>query len=1122
MAYPLHRSSTSDPANAPGAAFGIAGVPASPQLPQIEREVLAYWDTDGTFRASVEKNPAGENGSNEFVFYDGPPFANGLPHYGHLLTGYVKDVVPRYQTMRGRRVERRFGWDTHGLPAELEAMSQLGIKTKDEILELGIEAFNDACRRSVLRYTSDWREYVTRQARWVDFDDDYKTLNPTYMESVMWAFKRLHDSGLVYEDFRVLPYCWNDQTPLSNHELRMDDDVYQVRQDPAVTVGLEITSVPDAAAAAGLQAGDRLLVWTTTPWTLPSNLLVMVGPDIDYVVVESSFTGTPVRYVIAEARVEAYARELTDDGADAPRVVARLTGRDMLDAAYTPPFSYYLGRERAHRVVEADFVTTTDGTGLVHSAGAFGEDDKIVCDREGVASVMPVRADGTFTHPVDEYAGLQVFDANLPIIDHLKARTRGEELAGSTTPGTVLLRRESYAHSYPHCWRCRQPLMYMGVSSWFVEVTKIKERMLELGEQISWTPEHIKHGQFGKWLENARDWSITRNRFWGSPVPVWKSDDPAYPRVDVYGSFEEIERDFGRLPRNAAGEPDLHRPFVDDLTRPNPDDPTGRSTMRRVEDVLDVWFDSGSMPYAQVHYPFENAEWFEHHYPGDFIVEYIGQTRGWFYTLHVLATALFDRPAFRTSVSHGIVLGSDGRKMSKSLRNYPDVNEVFDRDGSDAMRWFLMASPILRGGNLVVTEEGIRDAVRQVLLPLWSTYYFFTLYANSAGDGAGYVAKPVVAERVAGLPALDRYLLARTHDLVARVTGQLDAYDVAGACETVREHLDVLTNWYVRTQRDRFWAEDPDAFDTLYTALEVLCRVMAPLAPLLTEEVWRGLTGERSVHLADWPASAAAVEPALVPDDALVAAMDEVRAVVSTTLALRKANKLRVRQPLARLTVAVPDPAALADYTGLLASELNVKDVQVVLADAAAAERFGITERLAVNARAAGPRLGRGVQAVIKAAKAGAWHKGPHGEVVVVTDDGEVPLLGTEYELTTVVAQGADGSDGAGGEVAASVLPGGGFAVLDLALDDALRAEGYARDVIRDVQDARKAAGLEVSDRIDLELDVPAEHVADVEAHRDLVMRETLAAGLTVTGVEGTERAVRVARTAAPTTEEDA
>ncbi|MCA5893273.1 isoleucine--tRNA ligase [Isoptericola sp. NEAU-Y5] len=1101
MAYPQHRSS--DPSQ-PGAAFGIAGVPASPELPAIEREILDFWSADDTFRASVAKNPAGTDGSNEFVFYDGPPFANGLPHYGHLLTGYVKDVVPRYQTMRGRRVERRFGWDTHGLPAELEAMSQLGIKTKDEILELGIESFNAACRASVLKYTGEWRDYVSRQARWVDFENDYKTLNVTYMESVLWGFKKLYDTGLVYEDFRVLPYCWNDQTPLSNHELRMDDDVYQTRQDPAVTVGFDVLSVP--APDGAVRPGDKLLVWTTTPWTLPSNLLVMVGEDIDYVVVESSFTGTPQRYVLAEARVDAFARELTDDGEDAPRVVGRLTGRDLLGTVYTPPFTYYEGRERAHRVVEADFVTTTDGTGLVHSAGAFGEDDKVVCDREGVASVMPVGADGKFTHPVDEYAGLQVFDANLPIIDHLRARTRGEADAGSVTVGTVLLRRESYAHSYPHCWRCRQPLMYMGVSSWFVEVTKIKERMLELNQEISWTPEHIKDGQFGKWLAGARDWSITRNRFWGSPVPVWKSDDPAHPRIDVYGSLEEIERDFGRLPVNADGEPDLHRPFVDDLTRPNPDDPTGRSTMRRVEDVMDVWVDSGSMPFAQVHYPFENTEWFEHHYPGDFIVEYIGQTRGWFYTLHVLATALFDRPAFRSAVSHGIVLGSDGRKMSKSLRNYPDVREVFDRDGSDAMRWFLMASPILRGGNLVVTEDGIRDAVRQVLLPLWSTYYFFTLYANSAADGHGYTARAVTADRVAGMPALDRYLLARTHDLVATVTSQLDAYDIAGACESVREHLDVLTNWYVRTQRDRFWDEDADAFDTLYTALEALTRVMAPLAPLLTEEVWRGLTGGRSVHLADWPAADGVVDASLVRDDELVAAMDEVRAVVSSALALRKANQLRVRQPLARLTVAAGDPAALADYVGLLTGELNVKAVDLVAADADASARFGITERLAVNARAAGPRLGRGVQAVIRAAKSGDWRRDDDGAVVVATADGDVPLLEAEYELTTVVG------DEAGENVAASVLPGGGFVVLDLALDDALRAEGYARDVVRDVQDARKAAGLEVGDRIVLELGVPAEHLAAVEAHRELVASETLAVRVDVSAADGAERVVRVTK----------
>ena len=536
---------------------GDESVPSSPSFPQIEEAVLAYWADDDTFRASVAQRDAGEDGANEFVFYDGPPFANGLPHYGHLLTGYVKDLVPRFQTMRGRRVERRFGWDTHGLPAELEAMRQLGMKTTEEILELGIEKFNAECRKSVFEYTSEWRDYVTRQARWVDFDNDYKTLDLPYMESVMWAFKQLHDKGLAYEGFRVLPYCWNDETPLSNHELRMDEDVYQQRVDPAVTVGLRLTSGPAEGALA--------LIWTTTPWTLAANLAVMVGRDIDYVVVESDFTGTTERYLLAEARLAAYAKEL----GESPEVLQRFRGVDLLESTYTPPMSYYLGHERAFRVVEADIVTTEDGTGLVHTAGAFGEEDKVVTDREGIEPVVPVAKDGTFTPPVDDYAGLHVFEANLAIIDHLRAMTRGAGDTGSITEGTVLLRRESYEHSYPHCWRCREPLIYMAVSSWFVSTTKIRDRMLDLNQQIRWVPDHVKDGQFGRWLENTRDWSISRNRFWGSPIPVWRSDDPAYPRVDVYGSLDELERDFGVRPD------DLHRPFIDQLTRPNPDDPTG-------------------------------------------------------------------------------------------------------------------------------------------------------------------------------------------------------------------------------------------------------------------------------------------------------------------------------------------------------------------------------------------------------------------------------------------------------------------------------------------------------------------------------------------------------------------
>lgn len=1055
-----------------------SAVPAQPSFPAIEERVLAYWEADDTFRASVEQREAGADGSNEFVFYDGPPFANGLPHYGHLLTGYVKDLIPRYQTMRGKRVERRFGWDTHGLPAELEAMRLNGIKTTDEIVELGIEKFNDACRQSVLKYTGEWRDYVTRQARWVDFDHDYRTMNPDFMESVIWAFKQLHDKGLVYEGFRVLPYCWQDETPLSNHELRMDDEVYQNRQDPAVTVGYDVTTDGDFK-------GVKVLVWTTTPWTLPSNLAVMVGEDIDYVVVSSDGpTGSPERYLIAEARLASYARELGED----PEVTWRGTGADLVGLEYAPPFSYYAGHERAFRLVPAEFVTTTDGTGLVHTAGAFGEDDKVVTDREGIEAVMPVGKDGRFTHPVTDYEGLQVFDANLPIIDHLKAATKGEA-AGSVTPGTVLVRRETYDHAYPHCWRCRQPLIYKGVSSWFVEVTKVKERLLELNQEIRWVPDHIKEGQFGKWLENARDWSITRNRFWGSPVPVWKSDDPAHPRIDVYGSFEEIERDFGTLPRDRDGNPDLHRPYVDELTRPNPDDPTGRSTMRRVTDVLDVWFDSGSMSFAQVHYPFENKDWFDHHFPGDFIVEYIGQTRGWFYTMHVLAGAIFDRPAFSTCLSHGIVLGNDGQKMSKSLRNYPDVREVFDRDGADAMRWFLMSSPILRGGNLVVTEQGIRDSVRQVMIPLWNTWYFLSLYANAADYEA--------VTRTDSQHPMDRYLLAKTRDFVADMTARLDDYEVAAACDTTRGFLDVLTNWYVRRSRERFWGTggevDRDAFDTLATVLEIVCRATAPLMPLTTEEVWRGLTGGRSVHLADYPR----VEE-LPADAALVTAMDEVRAVCSAGSALRKSAGLRNRLPLASLTVVVPDSAALSGFEGLVADELNLKGVRLLDLDTPEAASYGVEQRLTVNARAAGPRLGRDVQQAIKGSKSGDWSVAEDGTVTA----GGLALVEGEYSLETVAGSADDAS-------ATGVLPRGGFVVLDTEVTPELEAEGLARDLVRAVQQARKDAGLEVSDRIALTISGDAATVAAARTHEALIAQETLATSVEV--VEG-ESGVRVER----------
>lgn len=1064
-------------------------VPPSPRFPAIEAEVLQFWGDDDTFRVSI----AQREGSPEWVFYDGPPFANGLPHYGHLLTGYAKDVFPRFQTMAGKKVDRVFGWDTHGLPAELEAMKQLGITEKAQIEAMGIDTFNAKARESVLAYSSEWEEYVTRQARWVDFERGYKTLDTTYMESVLWAFKTLYDKGLAYEGYRVLPYCWRDETPLSTHELRMDDDVYKMRQDPSVTATFPLVGVK--AESLGL-TGVRALAWTTTPWTLPTNFALAVGPDITYVVVPGGPLGAadvhhapdgqsdPLaeaeshRYLMAQDLLPGYAKDLGyESAADAVAAVQEThRGSDLADVHYDRLFDYYAdaetwGTQSAWRIFVDDYVSTSDGTGIVHLAPAYGEDDQRIGEAAGIPTVLSLDDSGRFVSAVTDVAGERWMDANTPLIRLLRQ-------------GGRLLREASYEHSYPHCWRCRNPLIYKAVSSWFVRVTEFRDRLVELNEDITWVPENVKHGQFGKWVQGARDWSISRNRYWGSPIPIWKSDNPDYPRTDAYGSLEDMQRDFGRLPLNADGEVDLHRPYIDELTRPNPDDPTGQSTMRRIDDVLDVWFDSGSMPFAQVHYPFENRDWFDTHAPADFIVEYIGQTRGWFYVMHVLSGALFDRPAFKAVSAHGIVLGNDGQKMSKSLRNYPDVSEVLDRDGSDAMRWFLMSSPVLRGGNLVVTEEGIRQGVREFMLPLWSSWYFFSTYANASD---GYDAQ----WRTDSTDPLDRYILALTGELVSGVRADLEGLDSTSASAKLREFVEVLTNWFIRRSRDRFWVgvtpgdeSSTQAFDTLYTVLETLCRVAAPLIPLVSERVWQGLTGGRSVHLTDWP------DASLFPiHDELRPAMDAVRELSSVANALRKKQGLRVRLPLSLLTVVTRDAASLARFDDILRDELNVKAVALVEFGEETAAEYGITHRLTVNARAAGPRLGKQVQQVIKAARAGEWSES--GGVVTA---GGIALEPAEYELALETTGRPDGE-------ALALLPsadGGGFVLLDTTMTPELLAEGLARDVIRAVQDTRKAAGFDVSDRIHLTLAFQSENDAAAVRHADLldrIARETLVVG---------------------------
>ncbi len=1010
-------------------------------FPKIEEEVLEYWEKNKIFEKSVSFRPTGENGSNEYVFYDGPPFANGLPHYGHLLTGYVKDIIPRYHTMRGKKVERRFGWDCHGLPAELDAEKFLGFSGRDKIINYGIDKFNTTCRERVLMYTNEWKSTVSRQARWVDFDHDYKTMDLPYMESIIWAFKTLYDKGLMYEGVKVMPYSWAAETPVSNFETRLDN-AYREKEDTAVTVMFTLTP------KTGDEKPLNILVWTTTPWTLPSNLALAVGEDIDYDIYEENGT----RYIIGSAVVGKYQKELAN-----ALKIGSIKGRELVGRTYTPIFDYFKDMAGAFRVIAGDFVSTEEGTGTVHIAPGFGEDDLNAATAAGVPVVCPVDSKGRFTKPIEPFVGMQVFETNKPIIKLLKEKG-------------ILVKQEQYKHNYPHCWRTDTPLIYKAINGWFLKVTAIKDRMVELNQNINWIPAHIKDGAFGKWLENARDWSISRHRFWGSPIPVWKSDDPKYPRIDVYGSLDELERDFGVRPDN------LHRPYIDELTRPNPDDPTGKSTMRRVEDVFDCWFESGSMSFAQVHYPFENKDWFENHFPADFIVEYIAQTRGWFYTMMVMATALFDRHPFKTCLCHGVVLDENNQKLSKRLRNYPSPEEVFSTLGSDALRWFLISSTILKGGNLSIDREGkeIAKASRKALIPLWNAYNFFCLYANAEG---------IKAQEISSSPdVLDSYILSKTKRLVEKLTALMDESSIPEACAEIAEFLDVLNNWYIRRSRARFWNGHSDdainAFNTLYTVLLTLTKVSAPLLPLTTENIYRGLTGEESVHLSNW----ADVSDIKV-DEALLSNMDMVRAICSTAKAVREEYKLRNRLPLASMTIAGSGTSGLTDYIALISDEVNVKEVSLSLEISEFADNF-----LYVKTPLVGKRLGKYMKDILEASKSGAWQKNTDGTLSIAGQT----LLAEEFELRLVLKEGKAGM----------ALPDNtAIIIMDTTLYPELEREGIARDFVRMVQNLRKESGLDVSDRIDLEYTSEDKMVLQaLQEYRDYITEQVLALSFVLKG----------------------
>ncbi|SEB90713.1 Isoleucyl-tRNA synthetase [Rhizobiales bacterium GAS191] len=1008
----------------------------NPSFPAIEKEILERWKRDRVFEASLANRPRLKDGkSNEFVFYDGPPFANGLPHYGHLVTGFVKDLVPRYQTMRGHHVERRFGWDCHGLPAELEVEKETGVSGRHAILDWGIANFNAACRTSVQRYTKEWEWYVTREARWVSFENDYKTMDLSYMESVMWAFKTLWDKGLVYEGYRVVPYSWAVQTPLSNFETRLDNS-YRERDDPALTVAFTLK------LGKGETTPLQLLAWTTTPWTLPSNLALAVNPALDYAVVEKDGE----RLVLAVDALKRYERELKSF-----EQAGTLKGAELVGRSYEPLFPYFKDTPNAFVVLAAEFANAEDGTGIVHMAPGFGEEDLELCKAHGIPTVVPVDVAGRFTSEVPDYEGLNVIhEANPKIIKDLKAKG-------------VVLRHEQYRHTYPHCWRTDEPLIYKAVNSWYLKVTAFRDRMVELNRGIDWVPSHVRDGLFGNWLANARDWNISRDRFWGAPIPVWTSDDPNYPRVDVYGSLDELERDFGIRPM------DLHRPMIDELTRPNPDDPTGKSTMRRVPEVLDCWFESGSMPFAQLHYPFENKQRFDENFPGDFIVEYVAQTRGWFYTLMVLSTALFDRAPFKNCICHGVVLGDDHQKMSKRLKNYPDPTEVFDTYGADALRWYMLSSPVMSGGDLAVSRAEIGKGMRQAILPIWNAYYFFTLYANIDGVKA--------KARTDQSGVLDRYILAKTREMIAAVEDRLDHYDIPGAYNAVPPFIEALNNWYIRRSRQRFWAEGTgadkqDAFDTLYTALTLSCRALAPLLPFVAERIFTALTGEPSVHLADWP------DVAKLPQETrLVHQMDLAREVSSATLMLREARRLRVRLPLRKLTVAHPEASILEPFRDIIADEVNVKEVVLSEDPATHGKR-----ELKVNPKI-GAKIGAKIKDVLPAAKLGNWSELPDGRVEIAG----VVLDKADFEMRLITGEGV---------AAETIARGQGLVVLDTLIDPSLQDEGWARDFVRLVQNARKDAGLSVTDRIALTAKLSGPLADAVKQHAAYVSGETLSIGL--------------------------
>ncbi len=1002
-------------------------------FPKLEAEVLEYWKERHIFQKSIEQRPK----ENEFVFYDGPPFATGLPHYGHLLAGTIKDVIPRYKTMRGHRVERRFGWDCHGLPVEYEVEQALKLQGRPEIEEFGIARYNEECRSIVLRYTGEWRTTVERMARWVDFDNDYKTMDRSFMESVWWVFKQLWDKNLIYEGLKVVPYSWRVSTPLSNFEANLN---YKDVQDPSITVRFKATDEENA----------YFLAWTTTPWTLPSNLALCTGTDLDYAKVKDLKTGDI--YYLVKTRIDAYFEENTYD------ILQECKGKDLVGRIYMPLFEFPKGRvdtTNAWQILTDDYVSDESGTGIVHQAPAFGEDDLRICRKVGIPVFDPVDPDGNFRGFMDFIAGMNIKEADKHIIRRLKEETK-------------LFKQETLQHSYPFCWRTDTPLIYKAISTWFVNVEAIKDNMVANNQTVHWVPGHIRDGRFGKWLDNARDWAISRNRYWGTPLPVWRSEDGD---TLCFGNVSDLEAATGQT------IDDLHKHHVDLLEI----EKNGK-TYRRIPEVLDCWFESGSMPYGQQHYPFENKEVFEANYPADFICEGLDQTRGWFYTLMVISTALFEKPAFHNVIVNGLILAEDGKKMSKRLKNYPDPTEMLDKYGADAIRLYMLNSVAVRGDDLRFSEKGLVETTRSILLPLWNALAFVTTYG--AIDGW----KPTPENlNITPTNPLDRWILSKLNTLIAEVTENMDDYELNKSVAPFVGFIDLLTNWYIRRSRRRFWkagqGEDKkQAYATLYQVLMQLSYVIAPFVPFIAEGVYQRLRGDdqpESVHLADFPLAHQSKR-----DEILEQEMELVLMAVAMGRSLRSKHQLKIRQPLPRIFLVTRDPIAkkvLADLSDLITDELNLKSIEI-----AENEEDLVHLSAKANFKVLGRKLGKKMKPVAQA---------------ITQMDGD--LIRELYAGKSVSLEVGDESVELGPDdiliqrsekEGLLVLNEGHLTVaLDTEMTEELIQEGFAREFVNKVQNMRKDQELDVMDRIQIHYQTSNKLQTALEQFSDFIQTETLA-----------------------------